>query len=217
MVLIQKDGVQTHPTGAGRPLGCGLVLAQRGQLLPVLAAVSGAKERRVLDAGVDNVGIRQRRFEMPDALELPWARSAVVPEVLPRRALVGELVPDRIPGLATVVGALNDLPEPTRVLCGIDPVRVNRRALDVIDIPASEVRAADVPLRALRVRGHDERPFMRTNQYPDSAHASLLPESSLRAIREYGTSQLMPGSLLPRSGRQRGRRRPQAGEPSPRR
>src|SRR5713101_4217103 len=153
MILVEEDGVQAHPAGTGRPLGRSLVLAQRGQLLPVLAAV---------------------------------------------------------------VGALNDLPEPTRVLCGIDPVRVNRRALDVVDIPASKVRAADVPLLALRVRGHDERPLMRTNQYPNSAHASLLPESSLPALREYGTSQLKPGSLLPRSGRQRGRRRLQAGEPSPR-
>src|ERR1700730_18283517 len=97
---------------------------------------------------------------MPDALELPGTRRAVVPEVRAGRPLVRELVSDRIPGLASVVRALNDLPEPAGVLGGIDPVGISRRPLDVVDVPAGEVRSADVP---------------------------LLPESSFHALREYGT------------------------------
>src|ERR1700682_829657 len=124
---------------------------------------------------------------MPDALELPWARRAVVVEVRAGCALVGKLVAYGIPGHTPVVGALDDLAEPARVLGGIDPVRVNRRPLDVIDVPAGEVWAADVPLLALCVRCHHERALVGPNQYTNSAHASLLPESSLRALREYGT------------------------------
>src|SRR4030081_1190632 len=137
---------------------------------------------------------------MPDALELPRARRAVVPEVRAGRALVDELVPDRIRGLAAICGALDELPEPAGVLRGIDPVGINRRSFHVVDIPAGKVRTADVPLLALRFRRHDEGAIVGANHSPNSAHASLLPESSLRALREYGTSPSMPGSLLPRPG-----------------
>ena len=50
-----------------------------GSSVPGLPAVGGAEQRRVLDAGVDRVGIGQRRLEVPDALELPRVRRAVVP------------------------------------------------------------------------------------------------------------------------------------------
>src|ERR1700694_3171217 len=130
---------------------------------------------------------------MPDALELPGTRRAVVIEVRAGCALVRELVSDRIPGLASVVRALNDLPEPAGVLGGIDPVGVDRRPLDVVDVPAGDVRSADVPLLALGIRCHHECALVRPNQYPNSAHASLLPESSLRALREYGTPPIQAG------------------------
>ena len=48
---------------------------------PGLAAVGGAEERGVFDAGVDGVGIGERGLEVPDALELPRVRRAVVPLV----------------------------------------------------------------------------------------------------------------------------------------
>ena len=55
--------------------------AQAGQLVPGLAAVGRAEDRGVFHAGVDGVGIGQRRFEVPDALELPGMLRAVVPLV----------------------------------------------------------------------------------------------------------------------------------------
>ena len=77
-----------------------------------LAAVGRPEQRRVLDAGVDRVRIGQRRLEVPDALELPRVRRAVVPLVRAGHAVVDELVADRLPGLAAVVRALDQLAEP---------------------------------------------------------------------------------------------------------
>src|ERR1019366_5328968 len=122
---------------------------------------------------VNRVPFGPRRFEMANALELPWFLRAVVPLVRGqgfaglRRTVVNELVAcgrrhragfghffasGRLPGFAAVVGALNDLPEPAAGLRGIQPVRVNRRSLDVVQLPAREMRTADVPAFALAVR-----------------------------------------------------------------
>ena len=79
-----------------------------------------------------------------------------------------------VPGLAAVVGALDDLAEPAAGLRGVDPVRIDGRTLEVIDLPAGEVRAADVPFFALAVRRQDERAFARADQYSYFAHSFLL-------------------------------------------
>ena len=50
------------------------------------------------------------------------------------------------------------------------PVRIDGRALHVIDLPAGEVRAVDVPLLALAVGGEDERAFARADQDSHSTH-----------------------------------------------
>ena len=139
--------------------------AQPGQLVPRLAAVGRAEQRRVLDAGVDRVGIGQRRLEMPDALELPRVRRAVVPQVRAGDAVVHELVAHRLPRLAAVVRALDDLAEPACRLRGVQPVRIGRRSLEVIDLPAAEVRTADIPPFALAVRRQDERALACADQY----------------------------------------------------
>ncbi len=55
------------------------VRAKPGQLFPVLPAVGRAKERGVFDTGIDRIGVGERRFEMPDPLELPGMRRPVVP------------------------------------------------------------------------------------------------------------------------------------------
>ena len=154
---IEEDRVQAHPAGAWLPGGSGVVAAQPGQLLPGLAAVGRAEQGGVFDAGVDRVRIGQRWLEMPDALELPGVRRAVVPLVRAGDAVVDELVAHRLPGLAAVVGALDDLPEPAAGLRGIQPIRVGGRSLEVVDLPAREVGAADVPPLALAVRRQDER------------------------------------------------------------
>ena len=59
------------PPAPGCQLRAGAMFAEAGQLVPALAAVGGAEQRGVLDAGVDRVGIRRRGLEMPDAREFP--------------------------------------------------------------------------------------------------------------------------------------------------
>ncbi len=173
---VQEDRVQAHPAGARLPARPRAVAAQSGELLPRLAAVGRAEQGGVLHPGVDGVGIGQRRFEMPDALELPGVRRAVVPLVRAGDAVVDELVADRLPGLAAVVGALDQLPEPAAGLRRIQPIRIDGRSLEVVDLPAPEVGAADVPPFALAVRRQDERALPRTHQDPYSAHVVLLVE-----------------------------------------
>ncbi len=170
MARIQKDRVQAHPTGSGLPEGRRFVLAQSGELLPRLPAVGRAKQRGVLNPGVDRVRIGQRGLEMPDARELPGARRAVVPQVGAGDALVQQLVPHRLPGLAPIVRALDHLPEPAAGLRGIQPIRIGGGSLEVVELPAPEVGATDVPPLARAVRRQDERALARANQYPYPAH-----------------------------------------------
>ena len=113
---------------------------------------------------------------MPDARELPGVRRAVVPLVRAGDAVVDELVAHRLPRLAAVVGALDQLPEPAAGLRRIQPIRVGGRSLEVVDLPAGEVGTADVPPFALAVRRQDERALACADQYPYPAHPSLLPE-----------------------------------------
>src|SRR5256886_10583464 len=95
-------------------------------------------------------------------------------------AVVDELVPHRLPRLATVVGALDQLPEPAAGLRRIQPIRVSGRSLQVVDLPAPEVGATDVPPFARCVRRQDERALPCTDQNPYHAHSFLLP--GLRAV-----------------------------------
>ncbi len=141
------------PPAPGCQCGPEPCVAQAGELGPGLAAVGGAEEGGVFDAGVDGVGIGERGLEVPDALELPRMRRAVVPLVGAGDAVVGELVADGVPGFAAVVGALDDLAEPAAGLRGVDAVGVGGRAFEVVHLPAGEVRAGDVPVfRACRRR-----------------------------------------------------------------
>src|SRR5437879_3517608 len=98
---------------------------------------------------------------MPNTLELPRMLRAVVELVSAHLAFINELVAlalghalgagcqpaaGRLPGLAAVIGTLNDLSEPAAGLRGVDAVRFNGRAFQVIDLPAGEMRAADFPV-----------------------------------------------------------------------
>ena len=69
------------PPAPGCQLRARAVAAEPGELVPDSAAVGGAEEGGVFDAGVDGVGIVERRLEVPDALELPRVLRAVVPLV----------------------------------------------------------------------------------------------------------------------------------------
>src|SRR5712692_1800190 len=173
---IHDDGVQAQTARARRPARCRLMGTEGRQLAPALATVGRLEKRGVLDARVYRVGVALRRFQVPDALELPGMRGAVVPGVRARRALIGELVADGLPGLAAIVRALQDLAEPTAGLGGIQPVGVSRRSLEVIDLPAREMGALDLPLLPCRIRAQNERAFPSADQYPYLAHT---PYSSL--------------------------------------
>src|ERR1700674_3776401 len=116
---------------------------------------------------------------MPDALELPRVRRAVVPQV-PVRGGRGATIhlPSLPPSFSrcAVVVALYDLSEPPARLRRIQTIRVSRRSLDVVDLPTGEVGTADVPAFAFSVRCQDERALSCANQQPYSAHALLLYE-----------------------------------------
>src|SRR4051794_22863857 len=107
---------------------------------------------------------------MPDAGELPRVLRSVIPLVRAGDAVVDELVADRLPRPTAVVRTLHRLSEPPTGLRGIEPVRIDRRALEVVHLPAREVGTADVPAFALLVRCQHERAFARTNQNSHSAH-----------------------------------------------
>src|SRR5207245_6453407 len=117
-------------------VGGGLRAAQAGKLVPAVSAVSRAEDGGVVNARVDRIRIGQRGFEMPDPLELKGTRCAVVPLMGARFALVDELVIERFPGLATVVGALDHLPVPAGGLRPVDAIRIRGRAIDVVNITA---------------------------------------------------------------------------------
>src|SRR5690242_17574887 len=108
---------------------------------------------------------------MPDALELPRVRRPVIPRVRPCDAVVGELVADSRPRLAAVVRAREHLTEPAAALRDVDPIRIGRGALHVIDLPAGEVRPGDGPVFSLAVRGENECALLRADQHPYPAHS----------------------------------------------
>src|SRR5262245_3751750 len=80
-----------------------------------------------------------------------------------------------MPGLAAVIRALDDLPKPAAGLRGINAVRFNGRAFEVIHLPARKVWTADVPLFARSVRRENERALSCSHKYSYLAHRLLLP------------------------------------------
>ena len=144
-----------HPARARLPK-VALGLAQSGQFAPCAAAVGGFENRSVLDSGVRCVRIRKRRFEMPHALEFPRMLRAIVKLVRGQRfsgfggRVIDELIAGGLrgtrrrrlsgrgsglmPGFAAVVGALNELAEPSAGLRGVDAIWFYGRAFQVITI-----------------------------------------------------------------------------------
>src|SRR5215470_5932659 len=135
---------------------------------------------------------------MPDSFELPRVRRAIVPLVRGERLagfsrrVVNKLVAlalghtlwgscrfagrcaGLVPGLAAVIRALDDLSKPTARLRGIEPIRINRRSLEVINFPSGKERTTDVPLLSLCVRRQNKRALACANEYSYSAHNLLL-------------------------------------------
>src|SRR5262249_22561913 len=133
---------------------------------------------------------------MPDALEFPGMLCAVVKLMRgERRAGFGGGVVDEFvafafghaaraggrlarrrarlnPGLAAVIGALNDLAEPAAGLRGVYAVGIGGRSLHVVNLPAGEMRAGNVPFFALAVGGQNKCALACANQDSYSAHRS---------------------------------------------
>src|SRR2546422_2661683 len=82
----------------------------------------------------------------------------------------GHFAAGRLPRLAAVAGALDDLSEPPARLRRVQPVRIGGGSLHVIDLPAPEVRGAHVPLFSLAVPGQDERTPAGAHQNPHTPH-----------------------------------------------
>src|SRR6185369_7505328 len=106
---------------------------------------------------------------MPNSFELPRLQSAII-KLVRRERFTGFLrrVVNKLvtlshrhafgrgllfaggcsglkPRVAAVVRALNDLSKPTAGLRRVNAVRIHIRTLHVVNLPASEMRAADVP------------------------------------------------------------------------
>src|SRR5262249_32291634 len=79
-----------------------------------------------------------------------------------------------VPGLASVVGSLDDLPEPPTGLRRINPVRIDRRALEVVHLPPGEERPVDLPLLALTVGGEDKGALTGADENSNAGHLDLL-------------------------------------------
>src|SRR6185437_8834221 len=119
-----------------------------------------------------------RRLHMPDALEFPGVRRAVVPEVRAGRAAISEFIFHRFPGLAAVAGSLDLLPEPAARLRNVDAVRIGRRTFHVIDFPPAKMRPADFPVLTFAVGSENESAFSCADQYTHLAHLLLLARPS---------------------------------------
>src|SRR5215467_11836498 len=75
---IENNRVQAHAAGAGLPFGTRAVAAKAGELVPGLASVFRTENGSVFDARVDGVCFRERRLDVPDALEFPRMLGAIV-------------------------------------------------------------------------------------------------------------------------------------------
>src|SRR6059036_4286477 len=167
---------------------------------------------------------------MPDALELPRVLRAVVPLVRGeglarfRGRVVHELVAlalrhlaglhghsaaGRLPRLAAVAGALDDLSEPPARLRRIQPVRIGGGAFHVIDLPAGEVWTADVPPARFPSAVNTNAPL----RVPTSTRTPLMPFSFLR----FAGFPALPPPPCPLAGTVPARDRAPSGRTRPRR
>ena len=224
---VEQDRVQAHPACSGLPRRAGAVAAQGRQLLPGGAAVDRAEQRGVLHTGEDRVRVVERRLEVPHPGELPGHRRAVEELVGARVALVDELVAHRVPGAPAVVAALDQLAEPAAALRDVDPIGIRGGALDVVDLPAREVRPARSPSPcATRPRSGRTRPSVcrpvpapqSSRRPPPGARAALCdgrPRRTVELIDVGSVPFIHPGAasvesdpLIHRSGPRRRARRP---------
>src|SRR5581483_10866393 len=74
------------------------------------------------------------------------------------------------PSFATVLGPLDELPEPAAALRGVNAVRVGGRTFEMIHFPAGKMRAGHLPVLTLAIRGENERALLCANEDSYFAH-----------------------------------------------
>jgi hypothetical protein len=89
--------------------------------------------------------------------------GAIVPLVSAGNTIIIEFVAGGFPGLSTVIGALHHLAKPAAGLRGIQPIRFNGRAFDVINFPTRKVRSVDFPSVPLPISGQNKCTFPGAN------------------------------------------------------
>src|SRR5262249_39538007 len=87
---INQNGVQAHSSGTWLPFRPGAVAAQPGKFVPRFAAILRTEYCSIFHASVNRIMFRERRLEMPNALELPGMLRTVVP-LVSRKRLAGFL------------------------------------------------------------------------------------------------------------------------------
>src|SRR5262249_16534729 len=107
---------------------------------------------------------------MPDALEFPGMRRAIVRQMRARAPVAHEFVADWPPGFPAVIGSLDQLAKPSAVLRGIEPFRVSGRSLHMGYLPAGKMGASDLPPLAQRIGSQDECTLAGPHQYSYAAH-----------------------------------------------
>src|SRR5207245_2556491 len=75
-----------------------------------------------------------------------------------------------IPGFAAVIRALDDLAKPPARLRRVNAIRIRGRSFQMVNLPAREVRAVDLPVFARAIRREDERALLRADEDSNFAH-----------------------------------------------
>ena len=162
--------MQAHSAGARLPARARIMTPQARNLLPGLARIVGPEQSCILHAGVKRVGGEERRFDMPDTLELPGVRRAVIPLVRSGQTIVGKMIVDHGPTPAAILRALHDLPEPAGALRGIEPVWMERRSFDVKNLPTGKMWTGNRPPVAAPIARENERTFSCADKQTDCGH-----------------------------------------------
>src|ERR1700730_10584060 len=100
---------------------------------------------------------------MPDPLQPPRMLGPVVPLVSAGNAVINEFIADGFPGFSAVVRALHHLAKPAAGLRGVQTIRFDGRAFDVINLPTRKVRSVDFPSVPLPISGQNKCTFPGAN------------------------------------------------------
>src|SRR5581483_909532 len=112
---------------------------------------------------------------MPDSLEFPRVRRAIVPLMGAWNAFVLEFVAEWLPSFPAIIRTLNHLPKPTAVLRGIKPLWVSGRPLEMEYLPAGKMGPSNLPLLANSIGSKNEGTLARSDKHTYAAHLSLSP------------------------------------------